>query len=101
MAYRYYGGTRETSIERDMADLKWVEKHGKKGSLSRLAKQNAIINGATLIVCGLFLLGVIALIVWGIQNLIASGFSWQLLLFNPVTWIFLIVGAGITAINRA
>lgn len=99
--YRFYGGTRETSIERDMADVKWVREHGKKGSLTRMAKQDAIINVATLIIVGLVLFGVIALIVWGIQNLVQSGFSWQLLLFNPITWIVLIVGGGISAINRA
>lgn len=94
MSYRYYGGTRETSIERDMADLKWMEKHGTKRGWKALQRGNSAINAITVIICGLFVFGVIALVIWGIQNLVTSGISWQLILFNPITFIVLLVGWG-------
>ena len=90
MAYRYYGGTRERSIEQDMADLEWMKKHGTKRGWEALERGNRAIGVITLLVCGLFLFGVGALIVWGIQNLAASGISWQLIVFNPITFIVLL-----------
>ena len=99
--FRFYGGTRETSIERDMADLKWVQKNcGQKG-LNKLAKQDKLIGISTIVLVGLVAFGLLALVVWGIQNLVTSGFSWQLLLFNPITFVAVLVGWGITSLNRA
>lgn len=94
MSYRFYGGTRETSIERDMADVKWLREHGGKDALLKNAKGVKATNVLTLILAGIFLFGLGALVVWGIQNLATSGISWQLILFNPITFIALLVGYG-------
>lgn len=96
MSYRYYGGTRETSIERDMADVKWLREHGSDRAKQAVVRGDKAIGILTLVICGLFVVGVIALIIWGIQNLATSGFSWQLLVFNPITFIAVIVGFGWT-----
>ena len=94
MSYRFYGGTRETSIERDMADVKWLREHGGNDALLKNAKGVKAANVLTLILAGIFLFGLGALVVWGIQNLATSGISWQLILFNPITFIALLVGYG-------
>ena len=101
MSHRYYGGTRESSVERDLANIQWLQKHGSKKALRKLAAQDRIINISTLIIVGLFLFGVGALIVWGCKNLFESGFSLEFLLLNPITIIVLMVGLGVTSINRA
>ena len=94
MSYRFYGGTRERTIEQDMADLKWLREHGGKGAIQKSAQGFRAGNILTLILCGLFLFGVGALVVWGVQNLITSGISWLWILFNPITFIALLVGYG-------
>ena len=94
MSYRFYGGTRENSIERDMADVKWLREHGGKDALLKSAGGFRAGNLLTLVLVGIFLFAVGALVVWGIQNLITSGISWQLILFNPITFIALLVGYG-------
>lgn len=101
MSYRYYGGTFESSPERVLADMEWKKKRYSHKDWKREAEATKrftwLVNGSTVLLCGLFVFGIIALIVWGIQNLITSGFSWQLLLFNPITWIVCLVGWGAAA----
>lgn len=94
MSYRFYGGTRERTIEQDMADIEWLKKHGGKDALLKNAKGVKATNVLTLVLVGIFLFGLGALVVWGIQNLATSGISWQLILFNPITFIALLVGYG-------
>lgn len=94
MSYRFYGGTRERTIEQDMADIEWLKKHGGKDALLKSARGFRAGNLLTLVLVGIFLFAVGALVVWGIQNLITSGISWQLILFNPITFIALLVGYG-------
>ena len=77
-----------------MADVKWLREHGGKDALLKNAKGVKATNLLTLILAGIFLFGLGALVVWGVQNLATSGISWQLILFNPITFIALLVGYG-------
>lgn len=94
MSYRFYGGTRERTIEQDMADLEWLKKHGGKDALLKSGNGFRAANVLTAVLAVIFLFGLGALVVWGIQNLVTSGISWQLILFNPITFIALLVGYG-------
>lgn len=101
MNYRYYGGTREQSAERDMADLKWAEKRG-QSAVRKLTAGYRIGNILTVLIIGLFLFGVGALTIWGIGNLASSGGDgWLLFLFNPITIVVCIVGGAWASISRA
>lgn len=88
MSYRFYGGTRETSIERDMADVKWLREHGKKDALRRYGAGAKISNILTVGVLGLFVAGIVALAIWGFQNLNIE-FNLLAFLFNPITLVLM------------
>lgn len=92
--YRYYGGTRGQSVERDLADLKWAREHGGKDAVQKLGAGFHATAVLIAVICLIAAVGVIALVVWGIQNLVTSGISWQLIVFNPITFIALLVGYG-------
>ena len=47
-----------------------------------------------------FAVGLIALVVWGLINVFQSGFAWQFLLFNPITFIILLVGGACLACRK-
>ena len=88
MSYRFYGGTRETSIERDMADTEWLRKRGAKKELENRATAMRATNTLTVVIVGLFVFGIIALAVWGFQNLNIE-FNLLAFLFNPITLVLM------------
>lgn len=98
--YRYYGGTRERTIEQGMADIKWLREHGDKNALTKSARGDKVRGAVYLALLGLFAFVLVALVVWGICAVVSSGFSWQLVLFNPVTFIFFAAGGLIIAASK-
>ena len=82
-----------SSVERILADINWMKKHGSKRGWDAMRRGNRAGGIIVLAIGGMFALGVLGLIIWGIQNLVASGdFAWQFILFNPITFILLIIG---------
>lgn len=47
-----------------------------------------------------FIVGLVGLVIWGFINVFQSGFAWQFLLFNPITFLILIVGGALLAMKR-